>query len=222
MTTTTLTLTQTTVGKKIVMAVSGTVLFGFSLVHMLGNLQMFAGAEAINGYHALLYGKPLFLWGARAVLLLALIAHVISAVQLTRANRAARDVAYQRKHHVATSYAARTMFVGGTLLGIYLVYHVAHTVLGVTAGLGYSHSAADLYGNQVATFQHPWAVALNVVAALIYGSHVFHGSWSLFQSLGINHKRYNAPLRRAAVGLAVVITLGFVSVPLSVYFGFVS
>lgn len=221
MTTTTLTLTRSTVGKKIVMAVSGTALFGFSLVHMLGNLQMFVGPEAINGYHALLYSMPLFLWGARAVLIVALVAHVVSAVQLTRANRAARDVAYQRKHHVATSYAARTMFVGGVLLGLYLVYHVAHTVVGVTAGLGYTHSPTDLYANQVATYQHLWAVVLNCAAALVFGSHVYHGSWSLLQSLGINHKRYNGPLRRAAVALAVAITLGFLSVPLAIYVGLV-
>ncbi|MEQ9318675.1 MAG: succinate dehydrogenase cytochrome b subunit [Polyangiaceae bacterium] len=222
MSTATLTLTSTTVGKKIVMAVSGTILFGFSLVHMIGNLQMFAGADAINGYHALLYSMPLFLWGARAVLLLAVTAHIASAVALTAQNRAARDVAYRRQHHVATNYAARTMFVGGVLLGLYLVYHVGHTVLGFTAGLGYQHSATDLYANQIATYQHPWAVALNVAMALVFGSHVYHGAWSVLQSLGINHKRYNAPLRRGAMALAIVICAGFVSVPLAVYFGVVS
>jgi succinate dehydrogenase / fumarate reductase cytochrome b subunit len=113
------------------------------------------------------------------------------------------------------------MFVGGVLLGLYLVYHVGHTVFGFTAGLGYEHSAANLYGNQVATYQHPWAVALNVAMALVFGSHVYHGSWSLLQSLGINHKRYNRPLRQGAMAVAVAICAGFVSVPLGVYFGFV-
>jgi len=216
-----LTLYSTTIGKKVVMALSGTVLFGFSLVHMLGNLQMFVGREAINGYHALLYDKPLFLWTARAVLLIAVAAHIASAVALTRQNRAARDVAYQRQHHVATSYAARTMFVSGVLLGLYLVYHVSHTVLGLTAGLGYQHSATDLYANQVATYQHPWAVALNVAMALVFGSHVYHGAWSLLQSLGINHRRYNRALRTGAMALAVVICAGFVSVPLGVLVGVV-
>src|SRR5690606_799811 len=130
-------------------------LFGFSIVHMLGNLQMFVGREAINGYHAFLYGMPSFLWTARAVLLIALVVHVVSAIQLAALNRRARPERYARigrrsrdgaggEHRVATSFAARTMIYGGLLLLVYLVYHVAHTVVGVTAGLGYTHSAVDL------------------------------------------------------------------------------
>src|SRR5690606_8243791 len=99
--------------------------------------------------------------------------------------------------------------------------HVAHTVGGVTAGLGYQHDHVDVYANLVQTYQHPWAVALNVAAALVFGTHVYHGAWSLFQTLGLNHKRHNGPLRQTAIAVALVVTLGFFSVPLAVAAGVV-
>ena len=216
-----LTLLDTTIGKKAAMAASGVVLFGFSIVHMLGNMQMFVGPEAINGYHAFLYSMPSVLWTVRAVLLFALVVHVVSAIQVTARNRRARPDRYARIDRVATSFAARTMIYGGILLLVYLVYHVAHTVVGVTAGLGYTHSAVDLYGNQVRTYQVPWAVALNVAGGAIFGLHVYHGAWSMFQSLGLNHARYNRGLRRAAVAVALAVTAGFIAVPLAVFAGVV-
>lgn len=216
-----LTVLDTTIGKKAAMAASGVVLFGFAIVHMLGNMQMFVGRQAINDYHAFLYSMPSFLWTVRAVLFFALVVHVVSAVQLAALNRRARPQRYARIDHVATTFAARTMFYGGLLLLIYLVYHVAHTVVGFTAGLGYTHSAVDLYENQLRTYQVPWAVVLNVAGGLVFGLHVYHGAWSMFQSLGLNHARYNRGLRRAAVALGLAITAGFLSVPLSVYFGLV-
>jgi succinate dehydrogenase / fumarate reductase cytochrome b subunit len=221
MTTATLTLRDTTVGRKIVMAASGVILFGFSIVHMLGNMQIFVGPEAINRYHVLLYSMPAFLWSARALLFAATIAHVVSAASLTVRNRAARPEGYRKRVHVASSYAARTMVYGGVLLAIYLTYHVAHMTAGATAGLGYQHDHLDVYANLVSTYQVPWAVALNVGAAMVFGLHVYHGAWSLLQSLGINHARYNVSLRQAAMALALVVVLGFVSVPLGVFFGVV-
>jgi succinate dehydrogenase / fumarate reductase, cytochrome b subunit len=218
----TLTLFDTTIGKKAAMAASGVVLFGFSIVHMIGNLQMFVGREAINAYHAFLYGMPSFLGTARAVLLFALVVHVVSAIQLAALNRRARPERYARIDRVATTFAARTMLYGGLLLLVYLVYHVAHTVVGVTAGLGYTHSAVDLYENQVRTYQVPWAVALNVAGGGIFGLHVYHGAWSMLQSLGLNHARYNVGLRRAAIGVALVVTAGFLAVPIAVFLGLVT
>jgi succinate dehydrogenase / fumarate reductase cytochrome b subunit len=113
MSTATVTLRDTTIGKKMVMAASGLVLFGFSIVHMLGNMLIFAGPERINGYHVMLYGMPSLLWGVRIALVVALVAHMVSSFQLSRINRQARPLRYARTEHVVTSYAARTMLVGG-------------------------------------------------------------------------------------------------------------
>ena len=221
MTTSALTIRDTTVGKKMIMASSGVVLFGFSIVHMLGNMQIFLGPETINGYHALLYGMPTFLFTARLVLLLALAAHVVSAIQLARLNRAARPMRYKRSTRVATSYAARTMLVGGILLFLYLVHHIAHMTVGLTAGLGYAHDKMDVYQNLVASYRVPWMAGISVLFALIFGSHVYHGAWSLFQSLGVTHRRYNGLLRQSAIAVALAVTAGYVSVPLAVATGLV-
>lgn len=222
MTSDSLTIYETTIGKKAAMALSGLALFGFAIVHMLGNLQMFVSRQAINDYHAFLYGMPTALWLIRGVLLLALVVHVVAAIQLTALKRRARPVGYARVDHVATTFAARTMFYGGLLLLVYLVYHVAHTVGGLTLGLGYAHDPVDLYENQLRTYRVPWAVGLNAFGALVFGLHVYHGVWSLFQSLGVNHARYNRTLRQASIAIAVAVAAGFVAVPLAVYFGLVA
>jgi succinate dehydrogenase / fumarate reductase cytochrome b subunit len=221
MTSATLTLSDTTVGKKVVMATSGVVLFGFSVVHMLGNMQIFVGREVINSYHVLLYGMPALLWGARAVLLLALVAHAVSAMQLARLNRSARPQRYHQISTAATSYAARTMVVGGVILLLYLIHHIAHMTVGYTAGLAYAHDHVDVYANLVNSYRHPWMAGLSVTAALVFGSHVYHGAWSLLQTLGVNHKRYNGMLRSAAMALAIMVTLGYVAVPIAVVSGLV-
>jgi succinate dehydrogenase / fumarate reductase cytochrome b subunit len=221
MTTTTLSIRDTTVGKKAVLALSGVILFGFAVVHMLGNMQIFVGREVIDGYHVMLYGMPGLLWTARVVLLLALVAHATTAVQLARLNRAARPERYARSTRVATSYAARTMLWGGILLLLYLVHHVAHMTAGFTAGLGYAHDHVDVYGNLVRSYRVPWMAGLSIVAAIIFGIHVRHGAWSLFQSLGIHHPRHTRLLRSVAIALALVVTAGYIAVPLAVVTGLV-
>lgn len=221
MTTATLNLVDTTIGKKVLMAVSGAVLFGFSVVHMIGNMQIFAGREVINGYHAMLYGMPVLLWTARLVLLAAIVVHAVTAVQLARLNRAARPQRYARSTRVASSYAARTMLLGGVLLGLYLVHHIAHMTVGVTAGLAYTHDHVSVYDNLVRSYSVPWMAALSVVMAGVFGTHVYHGAWSLLQSLGISHRRYTSGLRRAAMGLALVVAAGYASVPIAVMIGIV-
>jgi succinate dehydrogenase / fumarate reductase, cytochrome b subunit len=208
---------DTTLGKKFIMAASGVVLLGFSVVHMLGNMQIFVGRETINGYHVLLYGLPTLLWGARLVLVGAAVAHVVSAAQLTLMNRAARPQRYARSDRIATSYAARTMIVSGVFLLFYLCHHVAHMTVGVTAGLGYAHDHVDVYSNLVRSYQHAWMAIASIGAALVFGAHIHHGAWSLFQSLGFQSKR----IRGALVGLALGITAGYVSVPLAVLTGLV-
>ena len=197
MTTKALTIPDTTVGKKYVMAVSGIVLFGYVIGHMLGNLQVYLGPRPINEYAHFLHSTPTLLWGTRVVLLLAVSAHIVSAIQLVMRNKEARPVGYQHKKNIATSYAALTMKISGPLILLYILYHLAHLTFGYTAGLGYEHlpmdanGLPDVHSNIVNSFKVPWAVGVYVAAQVLLGLHLYHGAWSLFQSLGLNHPRYN-------------------------------
>jgi succinate dehydrogenase / fumarate reductase, cytochrome b subunit len=214
-----LTVTDTTIGQKALLAVSGVVLFGFVIVHMLGNLQVFLGPDAFNGYAEAAKKSALVLWGARSVLLVALITHVALVVQLYTRSIKARPVAYQKKKNIATSYAGATMKYSGPALLLYILFHLAHfTYPGLSLG-DYQHNALDVYGNFVSAFQIPWVVALYVTANLLLGMHLFHGAFSLLQSLGLKHPRYNQRARHGARAFAFLVTTGNIVMPLSVLFG---
>lgn len=213
-----LTFYRTTIGKKAVMAVSGAVLLGFLISHMLGNLQVFLGPEAINGYARMLREFPGLLWAARLGLLAALIAHVWSAVALAKLNRGARSNRYQRKEDLRTNIAAKSMFSGGLVIFFFLLYHLGHLTLGVVGPEGFEH--LEVYNNVIIGFQVEWLTGLYVVAQLALGLHLYHGSWSFMQTLGLSHPRFNPWRKRLAVALAVIIPLGFIAVPVAVLAGF--
>lgn len=217
----TLTLTDTTIGKKALLAVSGAVLFGFVIQHMLGNLQVFLGPETFNGYAEGIKSKPALVWAVRGVLLAALITHVALVVQLYTRSLAARPVGYRVKKNIATSYAAATMKYSGPALLLYILFHLAHfTFPGLSLG-GHEFSPLDPYGNFVAGFQIPWVTLLYVTANLLLGMHLYHGGYSLLQSLGLNHPRYNARARMAARAFAFLVTTGNVVMPIAVLVGLV-
>jgi succinate dehydrogenase / fumarate reductase cytochrome b subunit len=217
----TLTFGGTTIGKKAALAVSGVILFGFVIVHMLGNLQVFLGPQAYNHYAEAAKGNAVVLWGARSVLLVALITHVVLVVQLYARSLSARPVAYRVKKNIATSYAGATMKYSGPALLLYILFHLAHfTAPGLSLG-GHEFSPVDVYGNFVASFQVPWVTLLYVVANLLLGMHLYHGGYSLLQSLGLNHPRYNARVRHGARAFAFLVTAGNVIMPLSVLFGII-
>jgi succinate dehydrogenase / fumarate reductase cytochrome b subunit len=212
---------DTTVGKKALLAVSGAVLFGFVLQHMLGNLQVFLGPEVYNHYAESIKGNAALVWSVRGILLVALVVHVVLVLQLYARSLAARPVAYRVKKNIATSYAAATMKYSGPALLLYILFHLAHfTAPGLSLG-DHQFSPLDVYGNFVASFQLPWVTLLYVTANLLLGMHLFHGAYSLLQSLGMNHPRYNNRARLAARGFAILITAGNVIMPLSVLFGFI-
>jgi succinate dehydrogenase / fumarate reductase cytochrome b subunit len=211
-----LTIPDTTIGKKVIMAASGIILFGFVIGHMLGNLQVYLGQKPFNEYAAFLHATPTLLWGTRVTLLLAVVAHIVTAVQLASLNKGARPSRYQMKKAVATTYAARTMIVSGPLLLLYIFYHLAHLTLGYTNGL------RDAYGAVVTSFKVPWCAGIYVVAQVMLGMHLYHGAWSMFQSLGLNHRRYNETLRSAASAIALATVAGFVAVPIGVFMGWVA
>ena len=216
-----LTVGDTTVGKKALLAVSGAILFGFVIQHMVGNLQVFLGPEAFNSYAATMKSLGAITWGVRALLLVALVTHVYLVVQLYKRSLAARPVAYRVKKNIATSYAGATMKYSGPALLLYILFHLAHfTYPGLSLG-GHQFSQIDVYGNFVASFQLPWVTLLYVVANLLLGMHLYHGAYSLLQSLGLNHPRYNARAKQGARAFAFLVTAGNVVMPLSVLFGII-
>jgi succinate dehydrogenase / fumarate reductase cytochrome b subunit len=213
---------DTTIGKKVVMAISGLVLFGFTVGHMLGNLQIFLGPEVFNDYAVTLHDTKLLLWGTRGVLLVSFALHLVMAVQLMAQSAEARPVAYKMKRNERTTFAALTMKFSGFTLLFFVLYHLAHfTFPGVAMG-AYDHqhySAA--YSNFVNGFSIPWVVAVYIAAMISLGLHLYHGSYSLFQSVGLNNPLRNDTVKSLAQFVALVVTVGNIVLPLSVLLGLV-
>ncbi|HTL99843.1 MAG TPA: succinate dehydrogenase cytochrome b subunit [Candidatus Omnitrophota bacterium] len=207
-----------TIGKKVVMAVSGFILFGFVVAHMIGNLQAYMGPEALNAYavwlRELLHGAGL--WIARAVLLLSVILHIWSATALTIDNRRARPVGYRRREYDRSTYASRTMVWSGPILLLFIIYHLLHFTFGTVHP---SFVEGDVYHNFVAGFQVVPVSIFYIVAMLALGYHLYHGIWSMLQTLGLSHPRYNF-LRHGFAGLmTAIVVVGNISFPLAVLTG---
>ena len=209
---------QSLVGKKVVMAVTGAILFVFLIGHLLGNLQIFLGPKQLNAYANFLKSTGELLWMVRAVLLAALLFHILSAWQITLANWRARPVSYVLRKDVETGYAARTMIYSGPLIFLYVIYHLLMFTF-LTTGPGYSYT--DVYRNVVLAFQVPLISGVYVAAMLCLGMHLFHGLWSMLQSLGINHPKWNRLRQVLARGVAVVIAAGYISIPVAILAGVV-
>ena len=214
----TLTLFDTTVGKKAALAVSGVILFGFVIGHMLGNLL---GPEVYNAYGEGIKHNKILLWGTRTVLLVALLVHTVIVLELYGKSIAARPVAYKVKKNVATTYAGLMMKYTGPILLAYIVFHLAHFTFPGTALGDYQHVPEDVYSNFVHAFSIPWVVVLYVFANLMLSMHLYHGAFSMLQSIGFNHPRYNRRLKLIARGLAFLVTAGNVFLPLTVLLGLV-
>jgi succinate dehydrogenase / fumarate reductase cytochrome b subunit len=209
---------RTTVGKKVVMALTGIVLFGFVLGHMAGNLQYFLGRDVLNAYAEKLHHNAGLLWAVRLSLLTAVALHIVSAFQLWTLQRAARPVAYVKKDNVGSTIASRTMYFGGATIAFFVVYHILHLTTG-TVHPDFDRNL-DAYSNVVIGFQR-WPVSLFYILAVgMLGLHIYHGVWSLFQTLGFSHPRYTPKLKLAAKFFAVIIVLGFISVPIAVLAGY--
>ncbi|MEK7316308.1 MAG: succinate dehydrogenase cytochrome b subunit [Candidatus Eisenbacteria bacterium] len=209
-----------TVGKKAVMAVTGLVLFGFVVVHMIGNLQAYIGPESLNAYglwlRELLHGTGL--WIARGVLILAVILHVWAAVGLTIENRKARPVGYRQRRWEESTYASRTMVWSGPILALFIVYHLLHLT---TGNVHPNFVDGDVYHNFVSGFRVVPVSAFYILAMLGLGLHLYHGVWSMLQTLGLSHPRWN-PLRAAFAGtITTVVVLGNVSFPIAVLLGII-
>ena len=215
----------TAIGKKAVMALTGAFLFGWIFLHMLGNLKLYLGAEHLNAYAKFLItmGAPALpdyaaLWVSRALLLIAVILHIVAATQLTLMNNAARPVAYRDREYVVGTYAARTMRWGGVIILLFVIYHLLHFTTGTVHPNFIEH---DVYHNVVTGFQVWWVSAFYIIANLALGLHLYHGLWSMFNSVGWNNPKFNHWKKVFATAFALVITIGNLSFPIAVLIGIV-
>jgi succinate dehydrogenase / fumarate reductase cytochrome b subunit len=208
-----------TVGQKIAMAVSGLLMAGFLVMHMTANLLAYAGPEHINAYSKFLHDVPELLWAARAGLLVALIVHVTSAIQLTRVSAAARPLGYDRREPQVATIAARTIRWLSILMALFIVVHLLHFTTG-TLLPGFAEG--DPYANLVNAFTaQRWAAAFYIVMMVVVGLHLYHGTWSAIRTLGLSRPRRNPFSRPVATVLAVSLWLGFTAVPVGVLLGLV-
>jgi succinate dehydrogenase / fumarate reductase cytochrome b subunit len=218
---------RSAVGKKWVMAITGIMLLGFVLAHMVGNLKLYLGAAHLNQYAEWLrrLGEPalprtVVLWSMRIGLIAAFFFHIVAAAQLTRMNHQSRPVKYQSpRDYVAANFASRTMRWTGVIVGLFLIFHL----MDLTWGQANPHFVrGDVYDNVIASFERVPVAIIYIVANLALAFHIFHGAWSMFQSLGLNNPRFNSWRRGFAASFAAVIAVGNVSMPLLVVTGVVT
>jgi succinate dehydrogenase / fumarate reductase cytochrome b subunit len=229
---------RSAVGKKAVMAVTGIILFGFIVMHLIGNLKIFEAGEFqvyrdgaykpmryldAYGYFLRHVGEPFvpayaLLWIFRIVLLVAVVLHIWAAWQVTRMSQTARPREYVSRPKIHTTYASRTMRWGGVIILLFVIYHLLHFTTGTVHP---DFQEGNVYHNVVTGFSVWWVSLFYIVAQVALGFHLYHGLWSMFQSLGWNHPRFNRWRNGFAHIFAWIITLGNISFPLAVLTGWV-
>lgn len=223
---------QSTLGLKMLMALTGIVLVGFVVVHMLGNLQIFipfqgvSGEAAIDQYGFLLKSNAAVLWGARLVLLGSVVGHIFAAMKLTNRSHAARPRQYELQRWFSDSYAVRTMRWGGVIVLLFIIYHLLHFTVGVDAALftNVKHCSTEtcfVRENVIRGFQNPLISGFYIIAQVALGLHLTHGVWSLFRTLGFTSESWNERSRMLALLIGGLITLGNTAIPLSILMGIV-
>ena len=216
---------RSSIGKKALMAVSGLVLLGFVIGHLLGNLTIFGGPDLLNAYAHKLDGLKPLVWAMRVVLLAAVAVHSWTSIMVSRENRAARPQAYKMKRTRETTAAAQLMLVTGLLVLAYLVYHLLHFTARVTnPDLSHGLDALgrrDVYAMVVRSFQIPGIAAAYLVGMTAVWFHLMHGIGSAFQTLGLNNERTLAAMRLGSRIIALILYLGYISIPMAVMFGLI-
>ena len=211
---------KSSIGSKWLVAFTGLGWIVYLIAHMVGNLQIFMGRDAINAYAASLRDMPAVLWGARSLLLLGFVLHVAFAIRLTARNRAARPVGYVKKKNLRSTVVGRTMILSGLIVLVFLAYHIAHYTLLVTNpeyqnlhdGLG----RHDVYSMVVLGFSNYGISALYILGVTLICLHLGHGFPSFFQTLGLRHPKYTPLFQALGLGVAIILFVGFVSVPIAV------
>ena len=209
------------VGAKVVMGLTGIVLWGFVLGHMLGNLQVFQGAEPLNAYGEMLHnlGHGAGLWAVRAVLITVFVTHILFGLRLARMNRVARGTEYRVRKNRRTNLASMTMAISGLVILGFVVFHILHFTTGNVQPEFFHMDAKgrhDVFDMVVKGFQTPWIVAIYIVGQTVLLSHLIHGTVSLWQSLGIQHAVWTPALKVIGRALAVFIVGGNVAIPLAI------
>jgi succinate dehydrogenase / fumarate reductase cytochrome b subunit len=207
---------RSTIGKKVVMAVTGIVGILFVLGHMTGNLLMFKGQGAMHEYALLLRTSMPLLYTVRAVLLLSVILHIVAAYQLTMLSRAARPDGYAERKPQVTTFAARTIKVGGVIILVFLVYHILDLTLGVVHP-DFTH--LDPYNNVRIGLANPLVAGLYLLASAFVGLHLYHGAWSAVRTLGAARPSTQPLKRKIALGIALVVAAGFIIIPVATLVG---
>ena len=210
---------EATIGKKVIMAVTGCILFLFVTGHLVGNLQIYLGPEKLNNYAVLLHGLGSALWIIRLALLTTVVLHIVVALQLWLANRTARPMDYVKQGWVQASLASRTMIWTGALMAAFIIYHLLHFTTG-QAHPSFNHEL-DVYSNIVNGFRQIPAAVAYIIAMVLLGYHLSHGVWSMFQSVGVNHPRLTPLLRKLAIIAAILIAAANISIPVSVWTGII-
>jgi len=218
-------LLRASIGRKLLMALSGLVLVAFVSGHMIGNLKVFQGAVALNDYAAWLQGNPL-LWGIRLFMLAIIVAHIAAALWLVLGNRAARPQRYVLQVSQYTGIAARSMAVSGVLVLLFLVFHLLHLTIGVVqpeiAAVLDQTGRPDVYHRVVAGFETPWIALVYMLSVALVGLHLQHAVASLIRTLGFSNANFHRTIDYGGSLLALLVTVGFLSIPLAVQFGVLS
>jgi succinate dehydrogenase / fumarate reductase cytochrome b subunit len=210
--------THSSIGSKSVVALTGLAMVGFVVAHLSGNLLVFAGKDAINAYSEWLHSKGALLWVARLGLLAMVGLHIFFTIKLNINNKRARPIAYAKKSYTKAKSTSRTMVLSGLVLVSYIVYHLAHLTFRVTNP---EIAQLDVYTMLVSSFKSPMVSFSYVVGMVLLGAHLSHGVSSLFQTLGLNHPKYNPIIRAIGPILGVALAVGFSSIPVSVLLGLV-
>jgi len=219
---------RSSIGKKTLMALTGLVWIGYVVAHMYGNLKAFQGSEHFNAYAEGLrdLGAPVFghlhlLTIARIVLVAALLVHIWAAWSLFVMAREARPSSYASRRTVKANYASVTMRYGGVVLLLFVIFHLAQLTWGVSA-ISHDFVRGDPYQNVINSFSSLPIVILYLIALAALALHLFHGTWSLFQTLGLNDSNWDRVYRALAWILAIVVPLGFATVPIAVQLGIIA
>ncbi len=219
-------LVRTSVGKKLVMAVTGLMLYGFVVIHLIGNLQIYSGQESINHYAHFLKSKPIILWGFRLGLIGIFALHIQTAFSLAAANRKAKgEVNYTDPSDNGSTIASRTMIVSGSVILAFVVFHILHFTMGAIFPDHFqmkdSEGLHDVYGMVVEGFQIWWVAFFYVISMALLCFHLSHGLSSLFQSLGFINAKYTPLIEKLALVGWVAIFIGNCAIPLSILLGYV-
>jgi succinate dehydrogenase / fumarate reductase, cytochrome b subunit len=209
---------ESTIGKKAIMAVTGLVLFGFLVVHMLGNLQIFLGPAVMNHYAEALHGSPGLLWTTRAVLVVSVVLHIWASISLSLLKKEARPVRYVKQQPIQSSWASRTMMWSGPIIAAFVIFHLLHLTTGT---IHPQFVPLHAYENLVNGFLLiPFAI-IYIAVMIFIGFHLSHGVWSMFQSVGFSHPKYTPVIKKFAAIFSWILIAGFISVPIAVLTGFV-